>query len=210
MPIATLSSREFNQDTGRAKKAAKRGPVLITDRGRPAHVLLTIEDYRKADRRVPHHLRHAGYAGWRRHRLRTAAAERCFGAPCRPALMFVLDTNVVSELRKAGKADHRVVAWANAVPAPVLVSHHGSGAGTRRTALRRWLNDQVLPAFANRVLSIDVEVAQRCAQLHVPDRMADRDALIATTALVHGMTVVTRNTADFARSGVPLINPWQH
>jgi prevent-host-death family protein len=47
MAITTLSSREFNQDTGKAKKATKRGPVFITDRGRPAHVLLTIEDYRR-------------------------------------------------------------------------------------------------------------------------------------------------------------------
>jgi prevent-host-death family protein len=47
LAITTLSSREFNQDTSRAKKAAERGPVIITDRGRPAHVLLTIEEYRK-------------------------------------------------------------------------------------------------------------------------------------------------------------------
>ena len=47
MPITTLSSREFNQDTSRAKKAAADGPVFITDRGRPAHVLLTIEEYHK-------------------------------------------------------------------------------------------------------------------------------------------------------------------
>lgn len=47
MTVTTLSSREFNQDTGRAKKAAKDGPVFITDRGQPAHVLLTIEDYRR-------------------------------------------------------------------------------------------------------------------------------------------------------------------
>jgi predicted nucleic acid-binding protein len=137
--------------------------------------------------------------------------------------MFVLDTNVVSELRKAGKADHHVVAWANAVPAAdlflsvitILELELGVLRAERRdrahrTALRRWLNDQVLPAFADRVLSIDVAIARRCAQLHMPDRMADRDALIAATALVHGMTVATRNTADFARSGVPLINPWEH
>jgi predicted nucleic acid-binding protein len=137
--------------------------------------------------------------------------------------MFVLDTNVVSELRKAGKADRRVVAWANAMPAgdlflsaiTILELELGVLRAERRdrahrTALRRWLNDQVLPAFADRVLSVDVEVARRCAQLHVPDRMADRDALIAATALIHGMTVATRNTADFARSGVRLINPWEN
>ena len=47
MTITTLSSREFNQDTSRAKKAASNGPVFITDRGKPAHVLLSIEDYRR-------------------------------------------------------------------------------------------------------------------------------------------------------------------
>ena len=47
MPITKLSSREFNQDTSRAKRAAKRGPVFITDRGRPSHVLLTVEEYER-------------------------------------------------------------------------------------------------------------------------------------------------------------------
>jgi toxin FitB len=136
--------------------------------------------------------------------------------------MYVLDTNVVSELRKAGRADRHVVAWSNAMPAfdlflsavTVLELELGVLQVERRDpaqggALRGWLNNRVLPAFADRVLSIDTAVARRCAQLHVPDPMADRDALIAATALVHGMTVVTRNTADFVRSGVQLINPWE-
>ena len=100
MPITTLSSREFNQDASRAKKAAANGPVFITDRGQPRHVLLSIEDYRRLT-------------------------------------------------------------------------------GDRR-----------------------------CAALHVPDPRAERDALIAATALVHGMAVATRNTADFAATGVALIDPW--
>jgi predicted nucleic acid-binding protein len=75
--------------------------------------------------------------------------------------------------------------------------------------LRAWLNEQVLPHFAGRILPVDQPVALRCAQLYVPDPRAERDALIAATALVHGMTVVTRNTADFAASGVPLFNPWE-
>ena len=75
--------------------------------------------------------------------------------------------------------------------------------------LRSWLSDRVLPAFADRVLPIDTDVARRCAALHVPDPQTERDALIAATALVHGMTVATRNVADFAATGVPVINPWQ-
>ena len=74
--------------------------------------------------------------------------------------------------------------------------------------LRAWLDDHVLPAFAGRVLAVDTAVAQRCARLHVPDRRADRDALIVATALVHGMTVATRNVADFEATGAALFNPW--
>jgi toxin FitB len=75
--------------------------------------------------------------------------------------------------------------------------------------LRAWLSDRVLVAFADRVLPIDTDVARRCAAMHVPDPRTERDALIAATALVHGMTVVTRNVADFAATEVPVINPWQ-
>ena len=75
--------------------------------------------------------------------------------------------------------------------------------------LRIWLDNHVLPAFAGRILVIDTAVAQRCARLHVPDRRSDRDALIAATALTHGLTVVTRNIADFAPTGVSIIDPWQ-
>lgn len=75
--------------------------------------------------------------------------------------------------------------------------------------LRRWLDDHVLPAFAGRILAVDTAVAQRCASLHVPDPRPDRDALIAATALVHGLTVVTRNVGDFEPTGVRTLNPWQ-
>ena len=74
--------------------------------------------------------------------------------------------------------------------------------------LRAWLDGHVLPAFAGRVLAVDLAVAQRCAKLHVPAPCAERDALIAATALVHGMTVVTRNVAGFEPAGVPILNPW--
>ncbi|WP_147482330.1 type II toxin-antitoxin system VapC family toxin, partial [Pseudomonas syringae] len=79
---------------------------------------------------------------------------------------------------------------------------------TQGAALRMWLDHHVLKAFAGRILPIDTQVAKRCAQLHVPDSRSECDALIAATALVHGMTVVTRNTADFKSSGAALLNPW--
>jgi hypothetical protein len=138
--------------------------------------------------------------------------------------MHVLDTNVVAELRKdkAGKADKRVTAWARSV-APtslflsaisVLEMELGVLLMERRdltqgTVLRTWMNAHVLPAFADRILTIDTAVARRCAQLHVPDPKSERDAFIAATALVHGMTVVSRNFADFAPTGVVTLNPWE-
>src|SRR5215470_18143449 len=124
--------------------------------------------------------------------------------------MYILDTNVVSELRKGKKADPRVRAWAGALPlaslylsvVSVLELEIGILLVDRRDAkqgsiLRTWMNKHVLPSFSGRVLPIDTAVAQRCAALHVPDPRSDRDALIAGTALVHGMTVVTRNVSHF-------------
>ena len=137
--------------------------------------------------------------------------------------MFVLDTNVVSELRKvrAGKADSHVAAWAQGVDASalylsaisVMELELGVIAVERRDAaqggiLRTWLDAHVVPEFADRVLPVDTAVARRCAGLHVPDRRGERDALIAATALVHGMSVVTRNAIDFEPMGVGVINPW--
>lgn len=135
--------------------------------------------------------------------------------------MFLLDTNVISELRRPDKADRNVVAWSNAVPAAnffmsvisILEIELGARLIDRRdavqgTVLRAWINDQVLARFEGRILAIDTAVAQRCAQLHVPNPRAERDALIAATALVHGLTVVTRNIGDFEPTGVPLLNPW--
>jgi len=137
--------------------------------------------------------------------------------------MFLLDTNVVSELRKAnvGKADKNVVGWASGPSASelfvsvitieeleigvLLVERRDPPQGRM---LRRWLEAQVLPAFANRILPIDLAVARRSASLHVPHPRPARDTLIAATALVHGMSVVTRNVADFAHVGVDVIDPW--
>jgi predicted nucleic acid-binding protein len=135
--------------------------------------------------------------------------------------MFLLDTNVISELRRPQKADGNVVAWAGTVGAAsfflsaitVLEIELGTLQVARRdtaqgAVLRSWIDDQILPRFEGRILPIDTAVAQRCAHLHVPDPRAERDALIAATALVHGLTVVTRNVADFEPLGVMLLNPW--
>ncbi len=139
-------------------------------------------------------------------------------------MMYLLDTDVVSELRKvrAGKAHPKVAVWNESVTPnetflsviSILELERGILARERRDAaqgsvLRRWLNEHVLPAFAGRVLAIDTAVAQRCAKLHVPDPKPERDALIAATALVHRMTVVTRNVDDFQSMGVGLLNPWE-
>jgi predicted nucleic acid-binding protein len=137
--------------------------------------------------------------------------------------MFLLDTNVISELRKApsGRVDANVVAWARSVPTAdlylsaitVLELELGILQVERRDAaqaavLRKWMNEHVLPAFAGRILPVDVAVALRCAALHVPTRRAERDCLIAATAMVHGMTVVSRNVGDFAFARLELLNPW--
>lgn len=138
-------------------------------------------------------------------------------------MIYLLDTNVVSEMRKIrqGKADPQVSAWADSVEACDLylsvISIHELELGVllaeRRdpvqgASLRKWMNEQVLPAFAGRILDVDTVVAQRSAGLHVPDPHPFRAGLIAATALVHGMTVVTRNVDDFRSTGVAILNPW--
>lgn len=134
--------------------------------------------------------------------------------------MYLLDTNVISELRKP-QADANVVAWAKSVIAPrmfisaITLKELETGVlrierrdAAQGKVLRTWLKHHVMPAFDSRILPVDTAVAIRCAGLHVPDRANEGDALIAATALVHGLTVVTRNVADFQSSGVQLINPW--
>ncbi|MBK8286054.1 MAG: type II toxin-antitoxin system VapC family toxin [Ahniella sp.] len=137
--------------------------------------------------------------------------------------MYLLDTNVVSELRKvrSGKADMNVARWAEQSDAALLfisvVTVQEIELGillaerkdpAQGSVFRTWFNDQVLPAFANRILSVDVTIALRSAALHAVAPRPVRDALIAATASVHGMTVVTRNISDFAQSGVVVLNPW--
>lgn len=135
--------------------------------------------------------------------------------------MFLLDTNVISELRRPEKADRNVLAWASTIPAAsfflsaisILEIELGALLIARRDAtqgviLRAWIDDQILRHFEERILAVDTAVAQRCARLHVPDPRAERDALIAATAMVHGLTVVTRNIGDFEPVGVAVLNPW--
>jgi predicted nucleic acid-binding protein len=139
-------------------------------------------------------------------------------------MMYLLDTNVISEFRKAarGKADRQVAAWAGSVPSEsmfvsavcILELELGTLLMERRdarqgTILRSWMKDHVLPAFAGRILVVDTPVALKGAALQVPNPRSYRDSLIAATALVHGMTVVTRNVKDFAATGVSILDPWQ-
>lgn len=136
--------------------------------------------------------------------------------------MYILDTNVISELRKGPKAHRNVRTWAQALhPASLylsaisileleigilLIERHDQKQGA---VLRAWMDKHVLPTFAGRILAIDTAVAQRCAALHVPNPQSDRDAIIAATALVHGMTVATRNVKHFQPMGVAIVDPWQ-
>lgn len=136
-------------------------------------------------------------------------------------MRILLDTNVISEFRKSGNADRNVMAWAAGLRDEdvflSVISVFEIELGARRIArrderqaamLRRWIDHQILARFSGRILPFDVSVALRCAELHVPDPRRERDALIAATALVHGMVLATRNVADFRRTNVPIINPW--
>lgn len=139
--------------------------------------------------------------------------------------MYLLDTNVVSELRKAKsrRFNNNVKSWTKTVsPSNLFISiitvlelETGILLVERRDAsqgaiLRAWMDTHVLPTFSERILNIDLAIAQCCAKLHVPNRKSDRDALIAATALVHGMTIVTRNVADFEKTKVDILNPWEY
>jgi hypothetical protein len=136
--------------------------------------------------------------------------------------MFVLDTNVVSELRKGpARIDRNVERWSSGIdPDHTFLSTitlHELEVGVRQmerrdakqsAALRSWMADAVLSSFSGRIIPFDTEIALRCAALHVPDPRPMRDSIIAATALMHGMAVVTRNVRDFEPMGVKLLNPW--
>jgi predicted nucleic acid-binding protein len=135
--------------------------------------------------------------------------------------MFLIDTNVVSELRRPRRTNPRVAAWADSVPpgemflSSITILELETGVlllGRRDLSqarlIQEWIEDRVLTAFADRILAVDTAVARRCARLHVPDPRPYRDSLIAATALVHGLIVATRNRADFEPMAVPVLNPW--
>jgi toxin FitB len=137
--------------------------------------------------------------------------------------MFLLDTNVISEMRKSAtrRADPAVQSWSDSTnvrslyisAVTLLELEKGVLQRSRKDAaqgavLHGWLHGQVIPAFRDRTLAVDTQVALRCAALHVPATSAYYDALIAATALVHGLTVVTRNLKDFEPMAVPVFNPW--
>lgn len=139
--------------------------------------------------------------------------------------MYLLDTNVISEIRKIrfGSANKNVAKWADDVDARelylsvitveeleigvLLLERRDPKQGS---VLRAWLDQQVLPAFEGRILEIDMTIVLRSAHLHVPNPNPKplRDGLIAATALVHSMTVVTRNVDDFKMAGVKVFDPW--
>ena len=137
-------------------------------------------------------------------------------------MSYLLDTNVVSELRKsADRANPAVRAWARSQRTSelwlsvitVMEVEIGVGRVENRdrrqgATLRRWLERDLLAAFEGRLLPIDVAVARRAAALHVPDPRPERDVLIAATALERSLTVVTRNVADFRAMDVDLVDPW--
>ncbi len=137
-------------------------------------------------------------------------------------MTYLIDTNVVSELRRPERAAPTVVAWAASVPTSQMfmssvtilelrlgalqLAHRDPAAGR---VILEWLERKVIERFRDRILAVDLAVALKCAELHVPDPRSEHDALIAATALVHNLTVVTRNTGDFIPTGVRLFNPWE-
>ncbi len=136
--------------------------------------------------------------------------------------MWLIDTNVLSELRRHGRAHPKVAQWARSFhPEDLFLSvitileiEAGALMIERRdkaqgTILRSWIGDRVLPSFEGRILPVDTAVAQRCARLHVPDPRAERDALIAATALVHRVKAAARNVSGFKPMGVDAFNPWE-
>lgn len=135
--------------------------------------------------------------------------------------MYLFDTNVLSELRVPDRANEAVWLWANQIHTDdvhisvisILEIEMGILRAERKDALkakkfRIWRDNYILPTFEQRILNINTDICLACAKLHIPNPSPERDAFIGATALVHDMTLVTRNTKDFENTGVKLINPW--
>jgi len=133
---------------------------------------------------------------------------------------FILDTNVVSEARKGSRADANVMRWLSSVDtgdlylSVLVIGEVRQGIeGLRRRdplqagRLEDWLVG-LRRAYADRILPVDVEVAEEWGRMNAPDPISSRDGLMAATAKVRGMTFVTRNTADVERTGVALLDPF--
>ena len=136
-------------------------------------------------------------------------------------MRFLLDTNVIAELRKGDRASARVRAWFSTLDADavrlsvVTIGEVRKGVENVRRrdpaaakALDRWLR-RVIADHRDRILPVDLPVAEEWGRLNVPDPLPVIDGLLAATAKVHGLTLATRNVKDVARTGVDLVNPFE-
>ena len=138
--------------------------------------------------------------------------------------MYLLDTNIISEIRKLAKnkCDKNVADWVRSTSKDLMFTNavvmmeleRGVMSIERKDTtqgelLRHWFEMDVKPAFHGKTLKIDEQTAQICAKLHIPDHAPENDVWIAASAIQHNLVLVTRNTADFARTGVKLFNPFE-
>ena len=219
--MKTMTSREANQDFSRAKREAKSGPVIITERGRPANVLMTYDEYRRLVGKPQSILEQLAIPEFGGHRTRSARADDRALPRRRLDVTFLLDTNVVSEARRPSRLPKPVANWFDAANgeamfvsvATFLEIEVGVRQLERRdprqgAVLRRWKTQTLTPAFRGRVLPVDEDVADCCAAMQVPGPQPLLGSIIAATAIVHKLVLVTRNVADFAHMPVRLFNPW--